>query len=411
MKSERVTFDGALGDELVGRLDLPDDEPSACALFAHCFTCSKDLKAVGRITRALTERGIAVLRFDFTGLGESTGDFADSNFSSNVDDLLAAVEFMRQNHEAPQLLIGHSLGGAAVLAVAGQVPECVAVATIGAPSDTQHLRDSLLGASDDLAAGAEAATVSLAGRRFKIKRQFLDDLRDQKILNAVQELDVALMVMHSPIDDVVDIDHARRIYEAAKHPRSFISLDDADHLLLKNRADARYVAEVLASWASRYLPEPPVRRDKVEEAVALAVPAGEVRVSGADGLAQTVLTSGHRLRADEPESLGGTDTGPTPYDFLLAALGTCTNMTLRMYAERKGWPLEGVDTVLRHSRIHAEDCAECKSDDKRVALIERELEIHGDLDDQQLERLFEIADRCPVHKTLTHEIVIRSRRR
>ena len=252
MQSERVTFPGAFGDQLAARLDRPEEAPRACALFAHCFTCSKDLKATVRISRALVERGIAVLRFDFTGLGESEGDFADTNFSSNLQDLLAAVDFMRREHQAPKLLIGHSLGGAAVLATAGQVDEAVAVATIGAPSDTEHLGEGILRSTPELET-AEEAEVVLAGRPFRIRRQLIDDLNEQRVLSAVRKLDKALLVLHSPVDEVVDIDHARRIYQAARHPKSFISLDSADHLLLRDPADARYVAELLAAWAGRYI--------------------------------------------------------------------------------------------------------------------------------------------------------------
>ena len=409
MKSERWTFAGALGHELAGRFDTADEgTPRVVALFAHCFTCSKDLKAVARISRALVERGLGVLRFDFTGLGDSEGDFAETNFSSNLDDLLAAAQALRERVAAPQLLIGHSLGGAAMLAVAGQIPEARAVATLGAPSDTQHLRDSLLTAQPELAT-AEKARVQLAGRPFEVRRQMLDDLAESRVLDAVRSLGKALLVLHSPVDEVVDIDHARRIYQAAKHPKSFISLDDADHLLLRSPADARYVAEVLAAWASRYLDleaDEPAATDDGEP-----LPHGEVRVVGGKSLLQDVRAGRHRWRADEPEDLGGQDQGPNPYDLLLAALGACTNMTLRLYADRKKWPLEGVEVRLRHEKIHRKDCDECTGNDRRVDRIDREISLQGDLDEAQLERLMEIADRCPVHRTLTSETILRSERR
>ncbi len=406
IQSQRVTFPGAFGHQLAARLDRSEKEPRACALFAHCFTCSKDLKATARISRALVERGIAVLRFDFTGLGESEGDFADTNFSSNLEDLLAAVEFMRANYEAPRLLIGHSLGGAAVLATAGRVPEAVAVATLGAPSDTQHLGEGILRSAPELEAADEAEVV-LAGRPFRIRRQLLDDLQEQSVLSAVRRLDKALLILHSPVDEVVDVDHARRIYQAAKHPKSFVSLDDADHLLLRDPADARYVAEVLAAWAGRYLG---VEEEASKPATAPALEHGEVRViSGATGFRNRVLAGHHELVADEPASVGGTDLGPNPYDYLLAALGACTNMTLRMYANRKKWPLEGVETRLKHSKIHAKDCQECRSETGRIDVIEKEIEVQGPLSEEQRARLLEIAGRCPVHRTLTSETVIRSR--
>jgi putative redox protein len=374
-------------------------------LFAHCFTCSKDLLAVTRISHALVDRGIAVLRFDFTGLGESEGDFAETNFSSNLDDLLTAADYLRQNHRAPQLLIGHSLGGAAVLAVAAKVPECRAVATLGAPSNTSHLRHSLLRSNPELE-NADEVEVQLAGRPFRIRREFLDDLAADHVEKAVHKLGRALLVLHSPVDEVVNIDHARKIYQAALHPKSFISLDKADHLLLKNPADAHYVAEVLAAWANRYLElEPPGEPPTAAEPAQLA--PGEVRVvGGPHGLGQDIFAGRHRLRADEPTSVGGKDTGPTPYDLLLASLGSCTSMTLQMYANRKGWNLTGVDVKLLHQKIHARDCEECETEGGKVDRIDRTLEIQGDLDDSQRNRLLEIADRCPVHRTMTSETVI-----
>ena len=410
MNSETITFEGALGHPLAARFDRPDDgRVRACALFAHCFTCGKDLKAVTRLSRALTARGIAVLRFDFTGLGESAGDFADTNFSSNVDDLLAAVDHLRATHGAPQVLIGHSLGGAAVLQAAGQVDTCRAVVTIAAPSDTEHLVDTIFGGAEPAFDDDDSARVELAGRPFRIRRQLVDDLQSQRVLDAVGTLDRPLLVLHSPVDTIVGIDHARRIYEAAKHPKSFVSLDRADHLLLSDPADARYVAEVVAAWAGRYV-ELADTDEPTADAAGPSLEHGEVEVvGGASGFVQQVRTDGHVLVADEPKRVGGTDTGPTPYDFLLAALGTCTNMTLRMYADRKEWPLGGVVTCLRHSKVHGKDCEECETQNAKVDVIDRTIEILGDdLDEAQLARLMEIADRCPVHRTLTSETIIRS---
>jgi uncharacterized OsmC-like protein/pimeloyl-ACP methyl ester carboxylesterase len=401
-KSEKVRFPSAQGTPLVGRLERPPGETRAYALFAHCFTCSKDLKAVGWLSRALVDRGFAVLRFDFTGLGESEGDFADTNFSSNLDDLRAAVDFLRQEYQAPALLIGHSLGGAAVLAMAGEVAEVRAVATVGAPSNTDHLRDTLLDAAPELES-ADEAKVTLAGRSFRIKRQLLEDLAEDPVRQRVREMGKALLILHSPVDEVVGIDHARRIYEAARHPKSFVSLDDADHLLTRER-DARYAAEVLAVWASRYLEE----ESSVETAADRpTLEAGFVQVEGgAEGYANRVYTARHQLAADEPTSVGGTDTGPNPYEFLLAALGTCTAMTLRMYADRKEWPLEGVKVRLHHEKIHAQDCADCATEKGKIDRLSRGLEILGPLSEAQRQRLLEIADRCPVHRTLTSETVI-----
>jgi putative redox protein len=404
MKRERLRFRGSQGGELVGRLERPVGESSALVLLVHCFTCSKDLKALGWISRALVERGMAVFRFDFTGIGESEGDFADTNFSSNLEDLALAGDFLRERLEAPKVLVGHSLGGAAVLAAARrEFPEAVAVATIGAPCDTEHLGRMLVSRAPEIESEGEAE-VQLGPARFTVRRQLLEDLREQRMRQHIGELGKALLVMHSPVDEVVGVDHARRIYESARHPKSFVSLDDADHLLTDPQ-DARYVAEVLAAWAGRYVETAePELADRLGEGE-----RGQVTVVGGgvgEGFRQQVFARDHALVADEPESVGGSDTGPTPYDLLLAALGTCTSMTLRMYAERKRWPLEAVRVDLSHSRVHAKDCDECEGEGGKISRIERKLAVDGDLDDEQRARLLEIADRCPVHKTLMGDIEI-----
>jgi putative redox protein len=402
---ERVRFPGARGQQLAARIDRPADEPRAWALFAHCFTCSKDLKGARWISRALAEQGIGVLRFDFTGIGESEGDFSDTDFSSNLDDLVAAADFLRAAQRAPKILVGHSLGGAAVLAAAARIPEAVAVATLAAPSDPAHLGGTLLRLAPELERSGRAE-LTLGGRSFLIRRELLDDLAAQRLEPAIARLGRALLILHSPTDDTVGIEHAARIYQAARHPKSFVSLDDADHLLSRER-DARYAATVLAAWASRYAPGV---SEELRDAPEAAVARGEVVVRGGrSGFLQEVLAGPHRLRADEPRESGGSDLGPNPYDLLLAALGCCTSMTLRMYADRKGLPLEQVEVRLRHSRIHAEDCAECETKEARVDLIEREIALAGALSGEARQRLLEIADRCPVHRTLSGEIAIRSR--
>jgi putative redox protein len=405
MKSEHLRFPGSQGLELAARLDSPVTTPTAYALFAHCFTCSKDLKAAGWISRALIQRGIAVLRFDFTGLGESEGEFVATDFSSNIGDLVAAADFLRQEREAPRLLIGHSIGGCAALTAAERIAEVRAVATLGAPSDTEHLRQTLLHLVPDLEARGEVE-VRLGGRPFRIRKELLDNLREGHLRGVLERLHRALLILHSPVDKIVGIDHARRLFEMAKHPKSFVSLDTADHLLSDER-DARYAGEVLAAWAGRYL-EGVQTGVETEPEIGKA---GEVLViGGASGFAQEIVARRHRLIADEPKEVpGGTDTGPTPYDLLVAALGACTSMTLRMYADFKKLPLEGVRVRVRHARIHAADCASCETKEGKIDRIEREIEVLGPLTEDQRLRLLEIADRCPVHKTLKSEIEIVSR--
>ncbi|MEQ8195768.1 MAG: bifunctional alpha/beta hydrolase/OsmC family protein, partial [Rhodospirillales bacterium] len=353
-----------------------------------------------------TEHGIAVLRFDFTGLGASEGEFANTNFSSNVGDLIAAADYLRAEHEAPAILIGHSLGGAAVLAAAGKIPEAKAVCTIGAPSDPAHVAEHFQEARAEIEEKGEAE-VLLVGRPFRIKKQFLDDIADRKLHDAIADLRKALLIFHAPLDKTVGIDNAANIFQAAKHPKSFVSLDDADHILSK-KADAAYVASVIAAWAERYIDAPGAAQDRV-------APEAEpgtvvVREAGQGKFANDINIDGKfPLRADEPESFGGTDTGPSPYEFLLAGLGACKSMTMRMYAERKKIPLERATVTLSHKKIHAEDCAECEAKEGRVDEIDVAIELAGDLTAEQRQRLYEISDKCPVHRTLKSEIRIESR--
>ncbi len=399
MRRENLKFPGSRGGQLAARLESPETEPTAYALFAHCFTCSKDIKAAGWISRALVERGIAVLRFDFTGIGESEGDFADTDFSSNLDDLVAAADFLRREREAPRLLVGHSLGGAAVLAAAERIPEARVLATIGAPSDTEHLRDTLLRLSPELDAKGEAAIDLGGGHAFRIRKELLDDLAEDHLQGVLGNLHKPLIVFHSPVDNTVGIQNAKRIFEAAKHPKSFISLGTADHLLSDER-DARYVGEILGASAARYLEKAAPEIETLPEVGVL----GEVTVIEVSGLTQRIEARRHRLVADEPTEAGGADAGPTPYDLLVAALGACTSMTLRLYANLKKLPLEGIRVKLRHSKVHALDCAECETRDGKLDRIEREIEVLGPLTDAQRQKLLEIADKCPVHRTLKAEI-------
>jgi uncharacterized OsmC-like protein/fermentation-respiration switch protein FrsA (DUF1100 family) len=404
MPTERFQFTGAEGQQLAASLELPEREPLAYALFAHCFTCGKDVLAAKRIAVALAAKDIAVLRFDFTGLGSSEGDFANSTFSSNVADLVRAADHLRETRKAPAILIGHSLGGAAILAAADQIPDARAVVTIAAPSDPAHVTGLFKDRIADIRAHGQVE-VSLAGRPFQIKREFLDDIAEHNLMAHVTSLHKALLIMHAPNDDTVSIDNATRIFVAARHPKSFVSLVGADHLLT-GKQDGAYVADVIAAWATRYLdsvaPEQDADRGKAPRNVV-------VRETRNGKLQQAISVGPHRMLADEPVAAGGGDTGPGPYDFVLAGLGACTSMTMRLYAERKALPLERVTVTLEHNKIHAEDCAECETRAGMLDQIDLVIGMEGALDAEQRKRLMEIADKCPVHRTLTSEIRIVTR--
>ncbi len=395
MSMERITFDGHDAGMLAARLDLPDGPVLATALFAHCFTCSKDIPAARRIAGRLAAMGIAVLRFDFTGLGHSEGEFANTTFSSNVEDLQAAAAYLEARGMAPSLLIGHSLGGAAVLRAAGKIASVKAVVTIGAPFDPEHVTHNFADALDQIAADGEAK-VDLGGRPFTIRKSFVDDVSATQLAPAIGALKKALLVLHAPRDAVVGIENATQIFLAARHPKSFVTLDDADHLITDQR-DAEYVAEVIAAWAGRYLeldpPAPPP-----------GAPEGVVRVAEADpkGFLQDVNAGPkHHTAADEPLSYGGTDQGMTPYGFLSAGLGACTSMTIRMYARRKGWPLTHVSVDVTHDKVHAQDAGAANGEPvEKVDHFERIIRLEGELDADQRQKLLEIADKCPVHRTL-----------
>ena len=397
MKSKKVYFENAEGLKLAAYLDFPiDGKPRAYALFAHGFTLTKHLKSIIHINRALAAKGIAVLRFDFTGLAESEGDFADTNFSSNVSDIVSAAQFLEREYEAPKILIGHSLGGAAAFVAARDIPSAKAISTIGAPCDPSHIAHILSGHEEELERSGEVE-VSIGGRSFRLKKQFLDDVKEAETCAAIHDLKRALLIFHSPVDEIVDIKHAQRIYESARHPKSFVTLDKADHLL-SQESDARYVGSVIATWADKYVPVREIEWDSGPHAV---------RVRTGSTYYTEIKSGGHGLLADEPIRLGGTDRGPTPYGLLVSALGSCTSITLRMYADQKGWDVDEINVYLNHEKVHAEDCKDCpETSALKIDHIERLIEVVGDLDEKQRARLLQIADRCPVHKTLHEKVHI-----
>lgn len=378
------------GQKLAGLLETPDSTIRAYVLFAHCFTCGKDIAAASRISRFLVQHGFAVFRFDFTGLGNSDGDFANTNFSSNTEDLLSAATFLEAHYEAPKLLIGHSLGGAAVLAMAAHLPKVKAVVTIGAPYEASHVVHNF-DAHLETIESKGCAKVSLGAREFTIKKQFLDDLRNQSTEH-IEHLNKALLVMHSPVDLTVEILDAEKIYKAAKHPKSFISLDTADHLLSKSN-DSEYVAQTISGWASRYIPTAKISSPNLAK--------GHVMVAELDHkFQQEIFSDHHHWYADEPVNVGGKNSGPDPYEHLLAALGTCTAMTIRMYADHKNIPLEHVEVSLSHERNYLEDAGSVEKQGLKMESLIRKIQFFGPLKDSEKTRLMEIADRCPVHRTL-----------
>jgi putative redox protein len=400
MHSKTVAFDNPDGRKLAGLLDFPDRPVRAYAIFAHCFTCSKNLNAANNISRAMTDAGIAVLRFDFTGLGQCEGDFAESNFSGNVADLLAAAMYLGREYAAPALLVGHSLGGTAVLQAASSLPSVRAVASIGAPAQPSHVVRLFGQAVPEIEAHGEA-TVDLGGRPFTVRRQFLDDLEQHGLPESLSGLRKAILIMHAPLDDKVEISNASELFMHARHPKSFISLHQADHLLSEER-DSLYAGSALAAWAGAYLPElPTVDENPVAEQT--------VATTGINGFMTSLVSAGHRLTADEPIAAGGTASGPSPYDLLSAALAACTTMTLTMYARHKKLDVESVTASVRHSRLHAADCEHCDGVEGKIDVFERQISIAGGLTPAQRSRMLEIADRCPVHRTLHGEVEIRTR--
>lgn len=397
MALQKVTFKNTEGQTLVGRLELPvDRHPHNYAVFAHCFTCNKNLLAVKNIGKALTSHGFGVLRFDFTGLGESEGDFADTNFSGNVEDLVAAAKYLEENYEAPTLIIGHSLGGAASIFAASEISSIKAVATVGAPSNPVHVKHLLRSGVEEIQSTGKAV-INLSGRDFTIKKQFLDDLETKSLPETAKALRKPLLVLHSPQDDTVGIKNAEEIYVAAHHPKSFVSLDGADHLLSR-KEDSIYVGEVISGWAKRYLDVSEKIDSKLRTKHQVAA-----SLAGDDGFTTQMKVGNHYMIADEPTSYGGNDFGPSPYELVSAGLSACTVMTIQMYARRKEWPVDNVEVHTSYSKSHAEDCANCESDQAKIDTFHREIKLTGSLDDKQKARIMQIADKCPVHKTLHSE--------
>lgn len=400
MKSSKITFTNAKGVTLSGRLDMPlHQDPHNFAIFAHCFTCTKDFSAVRNVSKALASEGFGVLRFDFTGLGDSDGEFADTNFSSNVEDLVQAADFLAKEYKAPSLLVGHSLGGAAAIFAASEIPTIEALATIGAPSNPVHVRKQFGSKADEIEKDGEAH-VKLAGRDFVFKKQFFDDLQDQSCEAAASKLDgKALLIFHSPQDATVNISNAEEIYKAAKHPKSFVTLDGTEHLLIDKKS-ASYVGKVIAGWAARYIEVPPQETIQTSHQVVASL-------DDEDDFTTILKLGNHYIKADEPIRVGGNDYGPTPYELLAGSLSACTAMTIQMYAKRKGWKIENVEVHTTYSRTHAADCEACENDkNNKIDTFHREIKLIADLDEKQTNRILQIADKCPVHKTLHSETQI-----
>ena len=398
MAIKKVTFLNNENQELVGRLELPTNQnPHNFAVFAHCFTCNKNLSAVKNISKALIKNGFGVLRFDFTGLGESDGDFEDTNFSGNVNDLISASHFLETNYKAPSLIIGHSLGGAASIFAASEIKSIKAIATIGAPSNPKHVQHLLKSSIDEINTNGKAV-INLSGRNFTIKKQFLEDLETKSLPETIDRINKALLVIHSPQDRIVNIKNAEEIYKAASHPKSFVSIDGADHLLM-NRADSVYVGNVISNWAERYIETPKAELLNTKHQVVASLDA-------IDGFTTQMKLGHHYLIADEPLSYGGNDFGPSPYELVSAGLSACTAMTIQMYVKRKAWDLQNVEVHTSYGKKHATDCEHCDRKEAKIEVFNREIRLEGNLSEDQIKRILQIADKCPVHRTLHNDIQV-----
>ncbi|TBW28948.1 bifunctional alpha/beta hydrolase/OsmC family protein [Gramella sp. KN1008] len=400
MQKINVKFKNSESQTLKGVLEIPTmAKPRNFAIFAHCFTCNKNFHAPTHISRSLASHGYGVLRFDFTGLGESEGDFADTNFSGNVEDLIAAADFLKAEYIAPNLIIGHSLGGAAALFAAKQIPSIKCIASINSPSSLSHVQKHFESSLEEIEKEG-VAKVNIGGRSFRIKKHFVDDLRKNEDETALKDIRKSILILHSPQDNIVSIDHAEELYKAARHPKSFVSLDGADHLL-SNEKDSQYTANVIASWASRYIEETIVPELETDHEVMANL--------GAEGYTTQMIAGKHNFVADEPESMGGNDLGPNPYELVSSGLAACTSMTIQMYARRKKWKVENVETHVSYSKKHSKDCENCEKDSSRIDHFEREISLKGPLEESQVDRLMEIANKCPVHRTLSSKSQISTR--
>ena len=402
MQKLEVSFKNSDSKTLKGVLELPTNkQPAHFILFAHCFTCNKNFHAPSKISKSLASQGYGVLRFDFTGLGDSEGDFADTNFSGNVEDLIAAAEFLKKEYKPPTMIIGHSLGGAAALFASKQIESVKCVVTINAPSNLSHVQKHFESSLEEIEKDGYA-NIKIGGRSFKIKKQFITDLENNQDSSVLKDIRKSLLIMHSPQDEIVSINHAEELYKAAWHPKSFVSLDGANHML-SSKEDSGYVGTVISAWASKYLKE--------EEAPELETDHEVMANLGATGYTTQIIAGNHHFIADEPIKVGGSDLGPNPYELVSSGLAACTSMTIHMYARRKEWKVDNVETHVSYSKKHADDCEHCENDMAKIDHFEREISNKGDLDEKQLKRLMQIADKCPVHKTLSSQAQISTKLR
>ncbi|MGM0636282.1 MAG: alpha/beta fold hydrolase [Bacteroidota bacterium] len=404
MEQKKITFKNKKGETLAGKIFLPvDRKPHSYAIFAHCFTCSKNLKTVKNISNGLTEEGYAVLGFDFTGLGESEGDFSETDFSHDIEDLIQAADYLKENYQPPNLIIGHSLGGTASIYAAKEIESIKAFVCIASPYQPKHVKHLFKADMDQIEKDGEAE-VDVGGRNFKIKKSFLDDLEERSKENFLADIKKSFLVLHSPQDKIVAIENAEKLYKDAKHPKSFISLDGANHLLT-DKQDSLYAGKVIAGWAMRYL-DIELNQPKIKSNHAVVA-----HLNQHDNFTTEMKLGNHYAKADEPKDVGGSDFGPNPYELVAGGLAACTAMTLQLYAKRKEWNLTDVEVHINHSKEHKKDSRSTTEKDAKnpkLDQFERKIKLKGDLDEKQKKRLLEIANKCPVHRTLHSEVEVKT---